>query len=258
MLEGSHFGNWDVADNVMRSTLATPEMGLAVCCIAGHPHWFVHHMALGETIGYGTRLSMNNSTLYQTWSNTLPRAIYITLLGDPSLRMDPVAAASNLKAQPGAGGINLTWSPSPDTVAGYHVYRSVSASGPFIRLSDSLITGTTFTDPATPGGAFPYMVRAVALQTNSSGTYFNPGQGVFAGTGSSTPIILHASIGPGGLQLNWNSTPGTVYRLLSASDLSRQTWSDVSGPISASGTSTTWTIDNTGLSPAAFYRVSTP
>jgi hypothetical protein len=56
MLEGSHFGNWDVADNIERAALATPSMGLAVCSIAGHPHWFVHHMGLGETIGYGTRL----------------------------------------------------------------------------------------------------------------------------------------------------------------------------------------------------------
>ncbi len=69
MLEGSWFGNWDHTDNIMRSTLATPTMGLACCCIAGHPHWYIHHMGLGEPIGYGARLTMNNSTLYQSNTN---------------------------------------------------------------------------------------------------------------------------------------------------------------------------------------------
>src|ERR1043166_5489047 len=55
MLNGSHFGDWQVTDDLIRSVLATPTMGLAVCGLAGQPHWFVHQMGLGETIGYGTR-----------------------------------------------------------------------------------------------------------------------------------------------------------------------------------------------------------
>ena len=182
MLEGSHFGNWDVADNVERSVLATPTMGLAVCSIVGHPHWFVHHMGLGETIGYGTRLTMNNGALYQVWSNTFPRAIYIALLGDPTLRMEPIAPVSNLSANAGGAGVALNWSASPDNVSGYHVYRAATPGGPFTRLTDALVTGTKFTDPGSTGGT--YMVRAVALQTNPSGSYFNPSQGVFATVGN--------------------------------------------------------------------------
>src|ERR1700716_1531833 len=85
MLEGSHFGNWEKEDNLLRSVLAAPTMGLAVCGIAGHPHWYVHHMGLGEPIGYGARVTMNNSTLYRSNTNELARAIYITLMGDPTL-----------------------------------------------------------------------------------------------------------------------------------------------------------------------------
>jgi hypothetical protein len=185
MLEGSHFGNWDVADNIERAALATRTMGLAVCSIAGHPHWFIHHMGLGETIGYGARLSMNNSTSYQTWSNTFPRAIYVALLGDPTLRMEPVAPVSNLTASQGNRGVVLKWTASKDSVAGYHVYRAATANGPFARVTSSLVAGNTFTDSGSSGGT--YMVRAVALQTNPSGSYFNPSQGVFASVGGGDP-----------------------------------------------------------------------
>src|SRR6185295_5536808 len=81
MVFGSWFGEWDVTDDFMRSFLATPSVGLT-CCMAGRPHWFVHHMGLGETIGYSTRLTMNNSTLYRSRSNAFTRAIYISLMGD--------------------------------------------------------------------------------------------------------------------------------------------------------------------------------
>jgi hypothetical protein len=182
MLEGSHFGNWDVADNIERAALATPTMGLAVCSIVGHPHWYVHHMGLGETLGYGTRLTMNYSATYQSWANTFPRAIYVALLGDPTLRMEPIAPPSNLSANQGNHGVALKWKASSDNVIGYYVYRAATATGPFTRVTDSLVTGTTFTDSASPGGT--YMVRAVALQTNPSGSYFNPSQGVFASAGN--------------------------------------------------------------------------
>lgn len=217
MLEGSHFGNWDVTDNIERAALATPTMGLAVCSIVGHPHWFLHHMGLGETIGYGTRLSMNNSTTYQTWSNTFPRAIYVALLGDPTLRMEPIAPVSNLTASKGNHGIALKWTVSKDDVTGYHIYRAASPTGPFARLTDSPITGTSFTDSGSTGGT--YMVRAVALQTNPSGSYFNPSQGVFAnadGGGTEPPgtneSLTVQIIGSGNVTPNYNGQPLQIGR----------------------------------------------
>src|SRR5262249_49198047 len=76
MLFGSWFGNWDYTDDIMRSVLATPTMGLAAC-MAGRPHWYFHHMGLGEPIGFSTRLSMNNDKLYQHQSNGYTRAVYV-------------------------------------------------------------------------------------------------------------------------------------------------------------------------------------
>jgi hypothetical protein len=178
MLEGSWFGNWDHTDNVMRATLATPSMGLACCCIAGHPHWYIHHMGLGEPIGYGARLTMNNSTLYRNNTNLFTRAIYITLLGDPTLRMEPVAPVSSLAAGANEGSVTVNWAPSSESVAGYHVYRATSPAGPFTRVTSSLISDTSIHE-TLPQGTYTYMVRAVALQVNPSGSYYNPSQGMF-------------------------------------------------------------------------------
>src|SRR5207244_6957020 len=96
MLYGSHLLEWDTTDNIMRSMLAT-SLGLAVCG-GGRPHWYLHHMGLGEPIGYGARLTMNNRNLYKTQTNLYMRAVYISLLGDPTLRMDPVSPPADLTA----------------------------------------------------------------------------------------------------------------------------------------------------------------
>jgi len=261
MIEGSWMGNWDHTDNFMRSVLATPTMGLACCCIAGHPHAFYHHMGLGEPIGYGIRLTMNNSTLYRSQSNDFARAIYIELMGDPTLRLEPIAPPSNLSAAPSGNGVVLNWSLSTDSVAGYHIYRATSPIGPYTRLTSSLITGTTFTDLAVPAGSYTYMARAVALQTNPSGTYYNPSQGVFASvsvTATLPPIRVTASRLANGIKLTWNSQPGIAYRVLSKSSASQQNWTDLSGGVIAGSGTTSWTDNNIGGVPARLYRIASP
>jgi hypothetical protein len=254
MLFGSYFGNWDGADDIMRAVLATPGMGLA-CCMAGRPHWFFHHMGLGEPIGYSTRLTMNNSTLYQSQSNGYPRAVYISLMGDPTLRLDPVAPISGLTAAPGADGVHLNWSASPDTVLGYHVYRSTNSAGPFARLTTSLLTGTGFIDATGSSGIYTYMIRAVKLQATPSGTYFNASQGIFV-TIDSTPIRVLANRTAGALALTWNSQPGRIYHVLTKTNLAQSSWTDLSGPLTASATNTTWTDEDLSSSPRRFYVVA--
>lgn len=259
MMDGSWMGNWDQTDNFLRSVLATPTMGLACCCIAGHPHAFYHHMALGEPIGYGNRLTMNNSTLYQNQSNAFTRAIYIGLLGDPTLRLEPLTPPSNFSAVPSGNTVSLNWSPSTDTVAGYHVYRAISPAGPFTRLTSSLMTGTSFTDTSPPAGSPTYMVRAVALQINPSGSYYNPSEGVFAQPSAivtAPPITVIAARSANGITLSWNSQAGVVYRVLSKTNASQNDWSDVSGGITAGSATTSWS--DTSALPARFYRVTSP
>jgi hypothetical protein len=179
-LFGSWLGDWDSEDNIMRAVLATPSMGLS-CAWSGRPHWFFHHFGLGETLGYSARLTQNNKNggLYRTQINSAAGNIHIGLMGDPTLRLHPVAAPSNVRSSSGT----LTWSPSSDSVLGYHVYRATSANGPFTRITGSPVTGTSYTDGAS--GTYVYMVKSVKLQAGASGTYYNTSQGVTTtGSGS--------------------------------------------------------------------------
>jgi hypothetical protein len=260
MVLGSWFGEWDGTDNFMRSFLATPSLGLTAC-LSGVPHWFVHHMGLGDTIGYGTRLSMNNSTLYRNQVNVFMRAIYIALMGDPTLRMDPVAPPGALSAMVGGGGVTLNWPASADAVLGYHVYRSTSTAGPFARLTGSLVPGNTFTDPTAVTATHAYMVRAVTLQTAPSGSYYNASQGAFVTVDAAIvalPIRLSASQTANGLTLSWNSPIGAKYRVLANTHINQTDWVAVSGRMTATETNTSWTDANFDSQPQRFYRIASP
>ncbi len=253
---GSWFCDWDSTDNIMRAPLATPTMGLATCWV-GRPHWYFHHMGLGEPIGYSTRLSMNNYSLYQNQSNAFTRGIHIALMGDPTLRLHPVAPPANFDGVDSGNGVQLTWSGSADNIVGYHVYRANSSRGPFLRVTGSLLSGTTFTDSTIKPGFYSYMVRAVKLQLTSSGSYLNPSQGIFASVNvTSTPpvtvTIVRTLQGP---RLTWNSVAGMSYWVMSKQNLENPTWLAASGNITASGPSTSWTDTSGSTNRRAFYRI---
>ncbi len=214
-----------------------------------------------DIVGQDAKASMNDSTLYRSQSNDFARAIYIELLGDPTLRLEPVAPPANFSAAANGLSVALNWSPSIDSVTGYHIYRATSSAGTFTRLTSSLITGTTFTDLGVPAGSYTYMIRGVALQTNPSGSYYNPSQGVFASVSVSAnlaPISLTASRVANGIKLTWNSQPGTVYRVLAKTNSSQLNWADLSGSITAASATTSWSDNNVGSVPNRFYRIASP
>jgi hypothetical protein len=176
LLFGSWLGDWDHEDNFLRAPLAT-DYGL-VSAWSGRPHWFMHPMGAGETIGYVARSAMNNAGLYQTQINSAQNRIHIALMGDPTLRLHPVAPVGNLNGFTSGNTIALTWNASPDSaIVGYHVYRGSLASG-FTRVTGSPVTSTHFTDTNGNAGA-AYMVRAIKLEDTPSGSYHNPSQGAF-------------------------------------------------------------------------------
>ncbi len=185
LMFGSWLVDWAQSDNIMRSALATPDYGLA-CAWSGRPHLFFHPMGMGETIGYGIRLSQNNNGLYQNQVNRQLRGVHIALMGDPTLRLHQVAPPGDVGVAVANGTATLTWHASPDAVLGYHVYRAASFDGPFTRLTDSPVSGTSFTDSSAADGSALYMVRAVTLQAGPSGSYFNASQGAFS-AGDTTP-----------------------------------------------------------------------
>jgi hypothetical protein len=183
MMLGSYFGDWDSANNFLRAPLAGTVDGLGLANMwAGRPHWHIHSMAMGETLGHGTRRSQNNVGDYSTGFGAAQ--VHVALMGDPTLRLFPVLPASSLAQTASAGAVALSWAVSTDSnIQGYAVYRGAAdarSTGLFSRVNGALVTGTSFDDlSGIPGTAYTYMLRAVKLETSSSGTYRNSSQGIF-------------------------------------------------------------------------------
>jgi len=173
MLFGSYFGDWNYKDNFLRAPLCADEPALATFW-AGRPHWPLHHMALGENIGYSARLAENNSATYYTPITSLARTVNISLLGDPSLRTEYVKPVPTITLTPDpAAGAVISWTASPEPDHdGYYVYRATSEFGEY-KLRTGRLQGTTFTDSFGSEGTYWYMVRTTKLTTTPSGTYYN-------------------------------------------------------------------------------------
>lgn len=230
MLFGSYFGDWDAESDFLRGPLASKTYGLAAVW-AGRPHWFVHPMALGETIGASTKRSQNNGNIYSK-QNYGSRGVHVALMGDPTLRMHPVAPPSNVSLS----GNTVSWSAANDSsVLGYHVYRATSASGPFTRVTASPVSGTSYNDASASAGTYTYMVRAVKLERSASGTYTNASQGIFVngtttgGSGNSgsttntstnTPTVTNTVAAP--------TAPSTLAATAVSSNQINLSWVDTS------------------------------
>lgn len=175
-LFGSYHGDWDVNDNFLRAPLASQPSALT-CAWSGRPHWFFHPMGAGFPVGYSARLTQNNSSLY---SPTSGGSIHIALMGDPTLRFNPVAPPSSLALSVAGPDVTLAWQPSPDTgVSGYHIYRAATGSTTYARMTAAPVSSTSWTDAPPRTADVWYMVRAVKPVVSPSGLFTDMSQGLF-------------------------------------------------------------------------------
>jgi hypothetical protein len=176
VLFGSYLGDWNNQDNFLRSALASGTT--LVNFWAGYPNWYIQHLGMGETIGYGTVLTQNNTGHYDP-ANWQANRVHVALMGDPSLRMHVVAPPTNVNAIPiSATQVTVSWTASAEAVQGYHVYRYNTATQAWVRRSATPVVGTSFPDNASGlSGTVRYMVRALKLENSWSGSYFNLSMG---------------------------------------------------------------------------------
>ena len=257
MFLGSYFGDWDNESAFMRAALGS---GYALTTSwAGRPHWFYHHMGLGEPISVSTLASQNN-----IYASSLPdggqygRGTHVALLGDPTLRMHPVIPVSNLRGTANGSSMALTWNASTDTeIQGYHIYRGAGPNAGFTRLTSGPVSGTSFTDNNYSSGA-TYMVRAVKLEQSGSGTYFNASQGVFYpanGGGGTAPNVPSAAanlaataVSAAQINLSWQDTSGNETGFRVERRAGAGMWTQVAS-LGANVTS----YSSTGLAPGTSY-----
>lgn len=184
MFFGSWNGDFDTEDNLLRSAIASSP-SILTSCWPGRPNWFFHHMGLGETIGYSTILSQNNLNNYPSNATDGRHLTHIALMGDPTLRMHPVAPPIGITLDTiridGSLHTKILWEASPDNeIIGYNIYGADNLYGEFKKLNSGLVTGLSFIDTGSSMISDVYQVRAVKLQHSQSGTYYNQSQGVFA------------------------------------------------------------------------------
>jgi hypothetical protein len=174
MVGGSFFSDWNMGDNAfMRALLATPKYGLAAVWMR-NCQWRFETLALGDTLGDGLLRTANDTNQVTSCRTTY-------LLGDPTLRLNPVAPPRNLTAATGVGGVvNLSWLASVDAGVKYYVYRSSDATVPPVLLTAEPLAATSYADAAPGTGPNTYWVRASRLAVTGSGAYTNLSQGIKA------------------------------------------------------------------------------
>ncbi|MFQ5448246.1 MAG: C25 family cysteine peptidase, partial [Saprospiraceae bacterium] len=183
MLFGSYHGDWDYSPNPFMPSALASKGGILSCSWAGRPHWFYHHLAAGQTLGY-CALSTQNSCGNNGYFGSIGTCgAHATLLGDPTLRAQIVAPATGLAAVNKCSSVELNWTASAAPgLMGYHVYRSTAQNGEYERLTTALVTDTFFEDESPAEDTLYYQVRAVVLENTPSGSFYNNSTGVFTNT----------------------------------------------------------------------------
>jgi hypothetical protein len=213
---GSYFGDWNNESNVLRAMLGAS--GALLCTsYAAQPPWLFHTMSLGQPIGLSAKITQNNHEggLYPPQIRH-PGLVHVALLGDPTVRLEPVIQPANFRGVPQGTLMNLGWDrSSADGLQGYYIYKADSQSGPFRRITPDLLTGNTFQDTYKEGQY--YMLRAVALSTSPAGSYFNASQGVFFPDDLGTQLQGTVPATPADLIVIKATTSGVVLRWVSKS-----------------------------------------
>ncbi|NOQ75344.1 MAG: T9SS type A sorting domain-containing protein [Crocinitomix sp.] len=206
MFYGNNFGDWDTPNNLLRSSIALGRT--LTCSWAGRPNWHYQHMALGENIGYSAQASQDLYSDY--FSLTVGggavvtyEGVHVAQLGDPTVRMYYVAPPGVVAAASDAENTIINWAASTDgTVDGYNVYRRLEA-GLWTKVNSEIIEETTYTDMSVPdAGVYIYMVKAVKLKSNASGSFYNESHGrettveFFSGIAEQQPVELNVFPNP--------------------------------------------------------------
>jgi hypothetical protein len=214
----SYYGFGDVPENGLYSRIRVLQALDTRCLVTIWTTMGInifHQPGVGETFGYSCKQIMDHNSTnnilekpsqqYDTpdwWNRT-----HFAYFGDPTIRFFQVRPPTNLQWQSTPDGqLRLSWSPSPDNVIGYHIYRSDSELGIYTRITGAPVTDT-FDVLSNHIPNTWYMVRAVKRQQTGSGVFLNPSQGVFVQAGLVTNIN-QPTITP--LQIAPNPTNGTV------------------------------------------------
>lgn len=211
LLFGSYFGDWDYPNDFLRAAIASRTCLASTW--ANRPNWFLHHMALGEHIGYSTKATMTNTGRYIPPYYGL--YVHNALLGDPTLRMHILRPVENLSASQAGLNVQLSWE-DPANALGYFVYKKTALDSAYILLTEIPVSSTSYTDACPGPGMIQYMVRSMELRTSASGSYYNLSTGISTSIESNptswmfNPAITNCSPGQSNGSISLNPEGGCI------------------------------------------------
>jgi hypothetical protein len=85
----------------------------------------------------------------------------------------PQMAFAGTGTQTAAHAVNLAWKPPSASVAGFNVYRGLSAKGPFTRINGTLHPKATFTDASVVGGSTYFYATTSVNKKGKESKYSN-------------------------------------------------------------------------------------
>jgi flagellar hook capping protein FlgD len=130
--------NWGAATVVSNPPAPLPAGTRQTLVVRGLTYGTTYYFALKTADDAGNWSGLSNLL---TWDWTYDTA--------------PPAAPSGLSAVAQSGGrAQVNWSPNSEAdLAGYIVYRALSAGGPFTALNGSIVTTTSYLDDTIPAGS---------------------------------------------------------------------------------------------------------
>lgn len=274
MAGGSRFGSFDnckaFRENNFLKAIMFGGKGMVSLYSLDH-HWYLHSLAMGQNIGYATKMSMNNHStqLYTpvSWFGNVNYNAFMSPLGDPSIRASYFTIPSTFTASGTTGNpVNFSWS-SVSGAEGYNVYK-ISASG-ITKINSSMISGTSYSGSEIYASGTKYMVTALDLTTSGSGgTYYRESLGkITTTTGGGGGDVL-APTAPGSFQatniqptsvtLTWTASTGNpvgesiTYKVMRSTS-TNGTYTQVGNTV----TTAPFSVTDTGLTAGAtyYYRV---
>jgi hypothetical protein len=182
-LFGSYFMDWNMEDDFLRATIATPNYGVAaIIADKVSPNigfWNYGPFECGLPLG---------SVLLATAAGGAPSTDTMdrmfAIMGDPTLRIHTLRRVENLTATVGGGTTTLSWAAPTGEGPGpflYYVLRAPSLGGSFSNLTPSGISTLSYPDSSSGNGSgAQYMVRVAQLRNTGRGSsYTNLSQAAF-------------------------------------------------------------------------------
>ena len=144
--------------------------------VSGASNTAVSWLVSGISGGNSSVGTITASGLYTAPAAVPSAAVVVTAQSSASPANS--ASAGVTITQPVAQYVNLSWSPSSSSVAGYNIYRGTQSAGPFTKINSSLETATVYTDNSVTSGQTYYYATTAVDSSGLESTYSNVAQAV--------------------------------------------------------------------------------